>query len=58
MVRVPDGDRPGCEEADYDGLDVAGAIALIPRGVCTFTDKQRIAADRGAVGAVNHGILS
>ncbi len=51
-VRVPDGDRPGCEPADYDGLDVAGAIALIPRGDCTFTIKQQIAADRGAVAAV------
>ncbi|MBJ8348566.1 M28 family metallopeptidase [Antrihabitans sp. YC2-6] len=48
LVAVPADDSPGCEESDYDGLDVAGAIVVVPRGTCEFVQKQRIAADRGA----------
>ncbi|NLU83156.1 M28 family peptidase [Rhodococcus sp. HNM0569] len=48
VVPVPADDTPGCEPTDYDGLDVAGAIALVDRGSCTFADKQAVAADRGA----------
>ncbi|MEO6880159.1 MAG: M28 family metallopeptidase [Mycobacteriaceae bacterium] len=41
----------GCEAEDYpDGA--AGAIALIQRGACTFTQKQSVAADAGALGVV------
>lgn len=48
VVRVPADDTPGCDAADYDGLDVAGAIAVVDRGVCTFAVKEQVAADRGA----------
>jgi Zn-dependent M28 family amino/carboxypeptidase len=43
---------PGCEAADYAGLGATGKIALISRGGCTFAQKQQIAADAGAVGAI------
>ncbi len=52
LAAVPVDDTPGCEAGDYDGVDVAGKIALISRGACTFYDKQRFAADAGAVAAV------
>jgi peptidase M28-like protein/PA domain-containing protein len=42
----------GCADADYAGGDVAGRIALIARGACDFADKQRLAADAGAVAAL------
>ncbi|MFD6855792.1 M28 family peptidase [Rhodococcus sp. NPDC060090] len=48
IVRVPADDTPGCDATDYDGLDVAGSIVLVDRGVCTFTVKEQIAADEGA----------
>lgn len=41
----------GCEAGDYPA-GAAGAIALIQRGACTFTQKQAVAADAGALGAV------
>ncbi|MGH4013627.1 MAG: M28 family metallopeptidase [Pseudonocardiaceae bacterium] len=49
LVVVP-GD--GCEAADYAGLTATGAVALIRRGTCTFTQKQQVAADVGAIAAV------
>ncbi|MGN5236202.1 M28 family metallopeptidase [Rhodococcus sp. SJ-3] len=48
VVRVPTDDTPGCEATDYDGLDVAGAIVVVDRGVCTFSTKETVAADAGA----------
>lgn len=48
-VLVPRNEGPGCEAADYDGLDLAGAIALVYRGTCTFAKKQELVAERGAV---------
>ncbi len=56
LAEVPADDTPGCEASDYDGVDVDGKIALIKRGACTFFDKQKFAAEAGAVGAViyNH----
>lgn len=48
VVRVPGDETPGCEAADYDGLDVFGAIAVVDRGSCTFAIKEQVAADRGA----------
>jgi Zn-dependent M28 family amino/carboxypeptidase len=50
VVKVDD--TPGCEAADYEGLDVSGRVVLIQRGACTFADKQRIAAERGAAAAI------
>ncbi|MEV4647644.1 M28 family metallopeptidase [Saccharopolyspora sp. NPDC049357] len=44
-------DTPGCEATDFPA-DVAGSVVLIQRGSCTFADKQRVAADLGAAGAI------
>lgn len=43
---------PGCEAADYATLSVAGKIALVSRGGCTFAQKQQVAAGAGAAGAI------
>ncbi|WP_433607132.1 M20/M25/M40 family metallo-hydrolase [Prescottella agglutinans] len=48
LVPVPSDDTPGCDDTDYDGLDVTGAVVLVDRGVCPFAQKQRVAADHGA----------
>lgn len=40
------------QEADYEGLDVTGKVALVTRGGITFTEKVRTAANHGAVAAV------
>ncbi|WFB08302.1 M28 family metallopeptidase [Streptomyces sp. LX-29] len=49
-------DTPGCEAADYASGGFTGKIALIKRGGCAFADKQKAAAEAGAVGAIvyNH----
>ncbi|WP_370970041.1 M28 family metallopeptidase [Amycolatopsis sp. cg9] len=44
-------DTSGCEATDYTA-DVAGKIALIKRGGCSFAQKQATAAAAGAVGAI------
>ncbi|WP_243790925.1 M28 family peptidase [Saccharopolyspora gloriosae] len=44
-------DTPGCEAADFPA-DVAGSVALVQRGSCTFAEKQQVAADLGAVGTI------
>lgn len=46
IVVVPEDETPGCEPADYAGVD--GKIALTRRGVCTFAEKEAAAADAGA----------
>ena len=48
MVPVPGNGAP----EDYAGLDVRGKLALVKRGVITFDDKLRAAADAGAVGMI------
>jgi Zn-dependent M28 family amino/carboxypeptidase len=51
LVVAPDapGDpTPGCETADYANLPARGAVVLVRRGSCTFTQKQQVAADVGA----------
>ena len=52
LLPVPADDSPGCTASDYDGLDATGAIALVPRGVCPFVEKQRAAAERGAAAVI------
>ena len=53
LAVVPESDpTPGCEIGDYAGLPVAGAIAVIRRGVCPFAQKQQVAADAGAAAAL------
>jgi len=53
---LPDGGGPGtifdgCSEAQNPG-ELAGRIALIDRGGCSFVDKARHAQEAGAVGAI------
>ncbi len=48
MVPVPGNGAP----EDYAGLDVRGKLALVKRGVITFDDKLRAAADAGAAGMI------
>jgi len=52
LVAVPLDATPGCQAEDYAGLNANGAVALIRRGGCTFTQKQVVAADAGAVAAL------
>ena len=52
IVALPDTDGPGCETTDYEGRTVAGAVVLVPRGVCPFAQKARIAAEQGAAAAI------
>ncbi len=42
----------GCEDSDFAGTGVAGKIALIQRGTCTFREKVDNAAEADAVGVV------
>lgn len=51
LVAAPDapGDpSPGCEATDYANLPARGAVLLVRRGTCTFTQKQQVAAEVGA----------
>ncbi|WP_436498862.1 M28 family peptidase [Actinokineospora sp. HUAS TT18] len=57
LVHVPVDANPGCDAADYAGLAMTGAIALIKRGGCTFTQKQAMAADAGALAAIVYNQL-
>ncbi|MET8574641.1 M20/M25/M40 family metallo-hydrolase [Streptomyces sp. NPDC005012] len=41
-------DTPGCEPSDYAAHAVKGKVALVPRGACSFAEKQRAAAGAGA----------
>lgn len=45
-------DSPGCTVSDYDGLPVKGAVVLVDRGKCPFSEKQDAAAERGAVALI------
>ena len=38
----------GCEPRDYEGTDVRGAIVVVTRGECNFTQKEELAATAGA----------
>ena len=52
LVPAKVSDSPGCDEADYDGLPVTGAIVLVDRGTCQFSKKAASVVARGAVGLV------
>ena len=52
LVAAPVEDTPGCAPADYDGLPVQGAVVLVDRGSCPFSEKQAIAAKLGAIALV------
>lgn len=45
-------DSPGCTPADYDGLPVRGSIVLVDRGTCPFSEKEKAAAERGALALI------
>jgi Zn-dependent M28 family amino/carboxypeptidase len=52
LVAAPAGNAAGCSAADYGGLQVSGAVALVDRGSCQFWAKEQAAVQRGAVGLV------
>jgi Zn-dependent M28 family amino/carboxypeptidase len=45
-------DTPGCTASDYDGLPAKGAVVLVDRGKCQFTEKLAAATERGAVALI------
>jgi aminopeptidase Y len=51
MIPATGGSTSGCEAADFAGF-VAGRIALMQRGTCTFAVKAQNAEAAGAVGVV------
>lgn len=52
LVAAPADETPGCAPVDYDGMPVKGAVVLVNRGSCPFSEKQAIAAKLGAVAMV------
>jgi Zn-dependent M28 family amino/carboxypeptidase len=52
LVAAPSGDSPGCAASDFGGLPVQGAVVLVLRGTCPFSQKEDAAAQRGAVGMI------
>jgi hypothetical protein len=55
VVQVDDGVAPGsdaCSSPLVNAAAVAGHIALIDRGTCTFTSKALVAQGAGAVGVI------
>ena len=58
LVVVPVDADSGCQASDYAGLNATGAVALVRRGGCPYTQKQTVAADLGAVALVvfNHSV--
>jgi Zn-dependent M28 family amino/carboxypeptidase len=47
LVPVPAG-RTGCSAADYAGTPAAGAVVLVAREACGYTQQQQVAAEVGA----------
>ena len=52
LVLAPADETPGCVPADYNGLPVKGAVVLVDRGSCHFSEKESIAARLGAVALI------
>lgn len=52
LVSAPADDSPGCTPSDYDKLPVKGAVVLVDRGTCPFTEKEEAAVQRGAVALI------
>ncbi|MCG6507453.1 aminopeptidase, partial [Vibrio parahaemolyticus] len=42
----------GCEASDFEGKAIAGKIAVIQRGSCSFSDKVVNAQNAGAIAAI------
>jgi Zn-dependent M28 family amino/carboxypeptidase len=51
LVAFP-AEGPACAPTDYDNLHVNGAIVLVDRGTCPFSQKANAAAQRGALAIV------
>ncbi len=47
LASLPAG-RTGCAAADYDGVNVAGAVMVLARASCGYTTAQQVAAAAGA----------
>lgn len=52
LVAARQEESPGCTASDYDGLPVAGAVVLVDRGHCPFSEKEAAAVERGAVAMI------
>ncbi len=52
LVLAPVDDTPGCSASDYDGLPARGAVVVVDRGICPFTQKLAAATERGAVAMI------
>ena len=52
LVAARSDDTPGCTADDYDGRGVSGAIVLVDRGSCPFSEKQTAAAQSGAIALI------
>jgi Zn-dependent M28 family amino/carboxypeptidase len=52
LVAARSDDTPGCTADDYEGRGVSGAIVLVDRGSCPFSEKQTAAAQQGAVALI------
>jgi hypothetical protein len=51
LIPSTGGSTSGCDPSDYTGF-VAGRIALVQRGTCTFDQKVQTAKDAGASGVI------
>lgn len=58
LAVVPADADTGCQATDYAGVPAAGAVVLVKRGGCAYTQKLVTAADLGAVAVVyyNHSV--
>jgi Zn-dependent M28 family amino/carboxypeptidase len=52
LVVAPSDETPGCAPADYDRVPVKGAVLLVDRGSCHFSEKEAIAAKLGALALI------
>ena len=52
LIAAPADETPGCAPDDYVGLPVKGAVVLVDRGSCPFSQKESIVAKLGAVAMV------
>jgi Zn-dependent M28 family amino/carboxypeptidase len=52
LAVVPFDSTPGCEVSDFTAAGVAGKIAVVSRGTCTFAVKAANAAEAGALAVI------
>ncbi len=52
LVPAPPDDSPGCTASDYDKLPVKGAVVLVDRGTCPFSEKESVVAQLGAAALI------